>query len=250
MTRANNVCILNLIYKVGVKVIHNKMVNSRKFFLLLLILASALVIDQILARSDLYNLKINYYERILVFSSITGLSLTLQYFILLYALSIFKLAGNNRFVNVTVIVTQSIVTIIMTTILVQVMSIFTSSYKYSELFGSIGIISYSLAIVLLALLSYKFFRFYNTKLNVRRVVYGLVFCTFMANAILNWILINLSYQNFLILPFRVTEHCVHLQVPPSCIGIELSLTTIWFGSFLTLWCVLYFSYPRIQKCYM
>lgn len=173
----------------------------------------------------------------------------MQYFTLLYALSIFKLGGNNRSVNVTVIVTQSIVTIIMTMILVQVMTIFTPSYTYSELFGSIGIISYGLAIVLLALLSYRFFRFYNTKLNVRRVVYGLVFCTFTANAILNWILINLSYQNFLILPFIVTESCGHLQVPPSCIGIELSLTTIWLGSFLTLWCVLYFSYLLLQKCY-
>lgn len=193
--------------------------------------------------------KVGLKVRILVFSSITGLSLTSQYFTLLYALSIFKLEGNNRFVNATVIVTQSIVTIIMTMVLVQIMTIFTPSYKYSKLFRSIGIISYSLAIVLLALLSYRFFRFYNTKLNVRRTVYGLVFCTFTANAILNWILINLSYQNFLILPFIVTENRVHLQVPPSCIGIELSLTTIWLASFLTLWCVLYFSYPLLQKCY-
>jgi hypothetical protein len=93
----------------------------------------------------------------------------------------------------------------MTMILVQVMTIFTPSYKYSELFESIGIISYGLAIALVALLSYRFFRLYNTKLNVHGVVYGLVFCTFTANAILNWILINLSYQNFLFLPFIVPE---------------------------------------------
>jgi len=203
--------------------------SLKSFLLLAIILVIILSIEQITPRVVIESGAFRYLSvPKLIFISLTIVSFVIQYFIIGYISKLYVRKDKHW---ISILVIQSIITILMIIIILNIVQ----NYRYSahniyQIVGAVSSISYVTAIVFFGLSAYKFLKFYGINLNITSLLYGFAFCALAVNAIVQSISLTMHLGNILIMP-----SCYGLENPQICFYIWLSSQVTWIISFFILW---------------
>lgn len=198
------------------------MFRSRAFGITATILLSVLTVEPILGQ-----LNLDYKPRIVVFVSVTIISLILQYIILYFTISLFNHKKIGRLISISIIAIQSILAGLVIFMLLHV-RLFDSSYQeYENLLGLVVNLSYTTGTVFLATIAYRFFKFYKTRTNVVILLYGLAFSALLINATLNCISIDIKFQDY---PSIVGSERYYKSKMLVTITSIISISLLWAAS--------------------
>lgn len=203
------------------------MFSLKVFLIFIVALFVILALEQVIP-TTVVEVDFGFYHNFLpiklIFVSIATISLVIQYLISCYVINSHQ--GKDNPTSISILVIQSIITILMTIVLFNVIE----NNRYQFL-GEIASISYVTAVFFLGLTAFKFLRYFKmNRMNITSLLYGLGLSILTLNAVLQCISLNMLLGNFLMLSI-----CYGFDAPQICYYVHLSLRITWIISFFLIW---------------
>jgi hypothetical protein len=182
--------------------------NNKLIFAIVSILVCTLILDISFARLStlFYGELSDFGTNFIAFIIIVAVTMIAQYFILSFVRQRTKYIGNNKMmqhINVTRIVVTIVQYVLWATLILAILQIAMTKEYYSSILSTISVISYSVATMLLLLISYRFFSWYKSDRNSVVLLYGLASVGLLVNAALSIAIVAEIATN---IPIQIGQH--------------------------------------------